>query len=209
MTVEAGVALLTASTTDLVNAVGAQQIVVVDAVAAFNAITNRVTNELDLVDNTSDKDKPVSDAVTTLLALKQATLVSGDNISTVNGESILTGAPLVIARGQVEIPAITYETRASLRTPVTPIPITGDVVNIRHLGHFQFSSLLEFIDDDEMVIESVSPADGVTPVGQWVMTLPAYEWTEAQKMFEYATIWEWMEDEELRWSKYDDHHNEV
>ena len=41
------------------------------------------------VDNTSDADKPISNATQTALNGKQATLVSGTNIKTVNGESLL------------------------------------------------------------------------------------------------------------------------
>ena len=41
------------------------------------------------VDNTSDVNKPISSATTTALAGKQATLVSGTNIKTINGNSIL------------------------------------------------------------------------------------------------------------------------
>lgn len=50
------------------------------------------------VDNTSDANKPVSSATNTALSGKQATLVSGTNIKTVNGQTLL-GA------GDVPIPA--------------------------------------------------------------------------------------------------------
>ena len=165
-----------------------------------------VDNDLNNVNNTSDVDKPVSTAQATALATKQATLVDGDNISTVNGNSLLSGTPLVIERGPVEVPILQYIDRATLRTPVLPVPLTGDVVNIPHLGHFQYYLVADYVevyvDDDETVFEAVNPSDGVTPIGQWVMTLPAYEFTEAQKMFENAVLWEWMEDEELRFNTY-------
>ena len=49
------------------------------------------------VDNTSDADKPVSTAQATAIALKQDTLVSGTNIKTINGNSILGSGNLAIS----------------------------------------------------------------------------------------------------------------
>jgi hypothetical protein len=51
------------------------------------------------VDNTSDLSKPVSTAVQAQLNLKQATLVSGTNIKTINGVSILGSGDLPISGG--------------------------------------------------------------------------------------------------------------
>jgi hypothetical protein len=165
---------------------------------AYASTKSRVDNELNQVENTSDADKSVSDAVVDLLLGYQLKLVSGDNFSTVNGNSLLSGTPLVIERGQVEIPTLVYASRSSLRTPVIPLPGAGDVVNIPHLGEFQYSTSFDYVDDDEMVFQAVNPSDGTTPIGQWVLSKPAYEFTEAQKMFENAFLWEWMEDEETR-----------
>jgi hypothetical protein len=47
------------------------------------------------VDNTSDANKPVSSATQTALNVKQDTLVSGTNIKTINGESVLGGGNIV------------------------------------------------------------------------------------------------------------------
>jgi hypothetical protein len=207
MTIETEVAALTTATTNLTNAVAVQQTSVSDAVSLFAATTATVDNDLNLVDNTADADKPVSDATQASLNQKHPTLVSGVNISTVNGLSLLDGTALVIERGRVEVPVLDYDNRDTLRTPSAPVPITGDVVTIAHLGQFQFSSALEYIDDDEMALQAVDPSDGVTPIGQWVLTLPAYEWMEAQRMFEHADTYEWIEDEELRYIDYEAHHN--
>jgi hypothetical protein len=49
------------------------------------------------VDNTSDVNKPVSTATATALSGKQATLVSGTNIRTVNGQSLLGSTDLAIS----------------------------------------------------------------------------------------------------------------
>lgn len=51
------------------------------------------------VDNTSDANKPISNATQNALNLKQATLVSGTNIKTVNGNSLLGSGDLPIAGG--------------------------------------------------------------------------------------------------------------
>jgi hypothetical protein len=49
------------------------------------------------VDNTSDANKPISDATQTALDAKQDELVSGTNIKTINGVSVLGSGGLVIA----------------------------------------------------------------------------------------------------------------
>jgi hypothetical protein len=201
-TVEEQLELLISATTSLTLAVGVQQLSVNSAVGLFDATTNKVNNELNLVDNTADIDKPISSSVQTAIDLKQNILVDGVNISTINGKSILSGTPLVIERGAVEVPALSYDNRDSLRTPILPTPLAGDVVNIPHLGYFQYDTVFEYVDDDETVFEAVDPSDGVTPIGQWVMSIPAFEFTEAQKMFENAVLWEWMEDEQLRFNTY-------
>lgn len=51
---------------------------------------------LDNVDNTSDANKPVSTAQQTALDAKQAALVSGTNIKTVNGNSLLGSGDLEV-----------------------------------------------------------------------------------------------------------------
>ena len=52
---------------------------------------------LNNVDNTSDADKPVSTATQTALDGKQATLVSGTNIKTINNESLLGSGDITIS----------------------------------------------------------------------------------------------------------------
>jgi hypothetical protein len=54
---------------------------------------------LNNVDNTSDANKPVSSATQTALDAKQATLVSGTNIKTVNNTSLLGSGNITIAGG--------------------------------------------------------------------------------------------------------------
>jgi hypothetical protein len=52
---------------------------------------------LNNVDNTSDANKPISSATQTALDAKQATLVSGTNIKTVNGTSVLGSGNIAIS----------------------------------------------------------------------------------------------------------------
>jgi hypothetical protein len=210
MTTESAVQDLTDNITNLIDDVNTQQTQVTNAVNAIAATTNTVNTELNLVDNTADVDKPVSTAQQTAINLKQNTLVSGVNISEINGVSILSGSPLAIERGRQEMPMKDYANRADLRTPVTPVPDTDDIVSIPRLGVFQYISVIttgstQYIDDDEMVFEAIDPFDGANPgavIGQWVMSVPSYEFTEAQKMFENAVMQEWMEDEQLRHNTY-------
>lgn len=51
------------------------------------------------VDNTSDLNKPISTATQTALNAKQDTLVSGTNIKTINGSSVLGSGNLTISGG--------------------------------------------------------------------------------------------------------------
>lgn len=56
---------------------------------------------LNNVDNTSDANKPVSSATQTALDAKQATLVSGTNIKTINDTSILGSGNITISAGGI------------------------------------------------------------------------------------------------------------
>ena len=60
---------------------------------------NKAAVGLSNVDNTSDTSKPVSTATQTALDAKQATLVSGTNIKTINGESILGAGNITVSGG--------------------------------------------------------------------------------------------------------------
>jgi hypothetical protein len=51
------------------------------------------------VDNTADADKPISSATQSALNGKQATLVSGTNIKTINGDSLLGSGNITISGG--------------------------------------------------------------------------------------------------------------
>lgn len=57
---------------------------------------NKTTLGIDAVDNTADVDKPISTATQTALDGKQAKLVSGSNIKTINGSSVLGSGDIAI-----------------------------------------------------------------------------------------------------------------
>jgi len=63
------------------------------------ATLNKTDVGLSNVDNTSDLNKPISTAEQTALNAKQATLVSGTNIKTINGTTLLGSGDLVISGG--------------------------------------------------------------------------------------------------------------
>lgn len=75
------------------------------------------------VDNTSDTDKPISTATQTALDAKQDTLVSGTNIKTVGGQTLL---------GSGDIPAggLSYLTEVRNATaPNTTVPVHGVIAS--------------------------------------------------------------------------------
>lgn len=190
MTIETEVAALTTSTTALVTAVGVQQTGVNAAVAAIAATTARV-NALNLVENTRDVDKPVSTAAAQALTFKQATLVSGTNISTVNGQSILSGVPLVIARGATSLNTIAYDDRGTLRSTTSAL---DDSSVVEGLGLFQWVNTKLEADDDETCF--------TTATGQWLLKLPAWDLIDAWNLFEQSITDDWREDEPKRFAAY-------
>jgi hypothetical protein len=183
--------------TDATTAQTAQAAIAKQALDA--AVTEFASTIQAVADIVPDADKAISTLVAQALAEKQVALVSGTTVKTINGESILGSGSLVIERGALEKPTLAYSDVESLRTP-SAAPLSGDVVNVPSLGEFQFTSVFEYVDDGEIAFQVVDPSDNVTPIGQWVLVIPAYEWLEAQKMFENAVLWEWMEDEELRFN---------
>jgi hypothetical protein len=191
MTIESSVAALTDATTLLTGAVAAQQTSIEVAVAQFSDITAIVNSQLDNVDNTSDTDKPVSDATVTALGLKQDTLVDGLNISTVNGQSLMGGQPLVIQRSATSLSFVSYEDRGGLRSLS---PQADDSVVVEGLGLFMFFDSQDEPDDDETSFN--------TELGQWLLTAIAYDLYEAMALDEAAIRDELDEDEPLRFEAY-------
>lgn len=191
MTIESSVAALTTSTTALIAAVALQQSAVTAATTAFAATTNRVSTGLNFVSNTKDIDKPVSSATQDALSLKQAVLVSGVNLSTVNGISLLSGQPLVIARSATSLNSVAYSDRANLRSAS---PQTDDTSVVEGLGLFMWSGTQAEPDDDETCFN--------TSAGQWLLQAPAWELIDAWALHDQSYTEDWREDEPNRFATY-------
>ena len=73
----------------------------VQSVASKTGAVTLVKGDVGLgnVDNTADADKPISSATQSALNAKQATLVSGTNIKTINGDSLLGSGDITISGG--------------------------------------------------------------------------------------------------------------
>jgi len=191
MTIESAVSSLTTSTTALVAAVADQQIVLNGAITDFNAVTDRVTTGLNNVDNTTDALKPVSTLTQTALNAKQVVLVSGINISTINGQSILDGAPLVIVRSATSLNQVSYDDRGTIRDLS---PEVDDSTVIPSLGLFMWVNSKEEPDDDETCF--------TTETGQWLLQTPAWDLLDAWNMIEKSYADDLIEDESVRFAAF-------
>lgn len=191
MSIESSVAALTTSTTALITAVGGQQTQVSASVSAFSTTTNRVNTGLNNVDNTSDANKPVSSATQTAVNLKQNTLVSGVNISTVNGVSLLGGTPLVIVRSATSLNKVAYEDRGTLRSTISEL---DDSTLVDGLGLFMWVNNTDEPDDDETCF--------TTSTGQWLLKSPSWDLIDSYNLFNESILNDWMEDEPLRFAEY-------
>jgi hypothetical protein len=197
MTIETQIALLTAATTALTDAVATQQTGVDAAVAQFAATISSVTNDLNSVDNTTDLDKPISTAVASALADKQETLVSGDNFSTVNGQSLLGGDALVIERSATSLVSLAYENRGTLNSDPSagnPQNVVDDSVVVEGLGIFMWVTTLNEPDDDETCFS--------TPSGQWLLVMPAIDLLSSMELFEDSVVDEYIEDQIVAWNEH-------
>ena len=202
MTIETEVAALTTATNSLTSAVAVQQTSVDAARALFAATTDTVDNDLNLVDNTADADKPASDATVLAIAVvndasvaglatKQATLISGDNISTINGLSVLSGVPLVVERSPTSLSSLSYDQRATLKIdPAVGQPqyIVDDSIVVEGLGMFMWNNTQIEPDDDETCFSTPSS-------GQWLLSVPAFDLLAAYELVEDAVIDEFIEDQ--------------
>ena len=191
MTIESSVAALTTSTTALLTAVGAQQTTLVNAVSGFSAVTIRVNTGLNRVNNTADIDKVISSLAISALGLKQDALVDGTNISTVNGQSLLSGVPLVIARSATSLNRVLYDNRATLRSTTSQL---DDATMVEGLGLFMWANTQAEPDDDETCFN--------TATGQWLLQLPAPDLIDAWNLFDISTTEDWREDEPTRFAGY-------
>ena len=192
MTIEAEVALLTSAVQAQTAAVATQQVAVSNAVTAFTDTTSRV-NALDLVDNTADASKPISTDVATALATKQDALTS-TNLKTVNGLSLLGLGNVVIPRGATSINTLGYEARGTLRDAPTILRALDDSVLIEGIGLFVWVNDQIEPDDDETCFTD--------NLGQWLLSVPAYDLLSAMALVEESYRDDLDEDEFTRFAAY-------
>ena len=200
MTIESAISDLTSATTTLTTNVAAQQVAVESAVTNFTAVIDKVNNDLSDVDNTTDLNKPVSDPQQTLINTKQDTLVEGQNISTVNGQSLLSGVPLVIVRSATSLSALAYEARSSLRSTT---PEVDDSILVEGLGLFIWIAITNNGSGD---VPKREPDDDETcfntAAGQWLLRTPSLDLLAAYALIEDAVTQELAEDESIRFEQH-------
>lgn len=96
-----------------------------------SASTSRANLGLGNVDNTSDANKPISTATSSALANKQATLVSGTNIKTINGASVLGSGNLTVGSPWLNVLDFgadktgTSDSATAFQNTVNALPATG------------------------------------------------------------------------------------
>jgi hypothetical protein len=150
---------------------------------------NTVDTELNLVDNTPDLSKPISNAT----LAKFLDYLESSDLATVNGQPLNTGLALLIASSPTSLTSALYDDRGDLRNPATPNPIAGDALILEYLGLFQFYADTDEPDDDETCFTANSSVTGL-PYGQWRIRVPAYDWTEAHESIEKSALTEWRDD---------------
>ena len=152
----------------------------VDSVAGKTGVVTLVKGDVGLgnVDNTSDANKPVSTATQTALNAKQTTLVSGTNIKTINGSSLLESGNLEILSTLpvVVVSTTTQAMQANKHYVVTtagaaaaltmpPSPTVGDLVQISVANG----------RTDNSVVANVSPIQGQANDLFLDVGIPTYE----------------------------------
>lgn len=134
-----------------------------------SAATSRNNLGLGNVDNTSDVNKPISTATASALASKQATLVSGSNIKTINGNSILGSGDLTVAGGSTTF--IAAGIGAVSRTMQDKV---RDVVSVKDYGALGDGVTSDFAAC-QLAINAVAAAGGGAvyfPSGKYKFTSP-------------------------------------
>jgi hypothetical protein len=131
----------------------------------------------------------VTDAEKAAWNAKQETLVSGINIKTLNGESLLGGGNLVVSGSGASISNYLYENRATLRTLAAN---AGDLVLVDGLGLFIFAAGSDEPDDDESCF--------ATATGRWLLQCPSWDLVDAWQLPEVEEHAAYDEDEVLRFA---------
>lgn len=115
---------------------------------------------------------------------KQPTLVSGANIKTVNGQSLLGAGNI---DGGATIPLLAYDDRGQLRTS-----LAGGNAVVDGLGLFQYAADSTEPDDDESCF--------ATPSGRWLLQAAHWDVVDAWQAPDDAARDAWDEDEALRFA---------
>lgn len=163
---------------------------VVDATNKFETTIARV-NALSNVDNVADVNKVISFFTQAEINKKQDLLKSGENLSTINGMSLLTGLPLVIERSATSLNRIQYDDRAALRATTSQV---DDSSIVEGLGLFMWVNSQEEPDDDETCF--------TTDTGQWLLQAPSLELINAWDLYDTSFTEEWREDEAKRFAEF-------
>jgi len=175
------------------------------ATTTFQATTTKV-DALNLVDNTSDVDKPISTAgaaantqlqtnIDQGLATKQDTLVSGSTIVTLNGESLLGSGDIIIARSATSLSSQTYDNRGQLRLES---PVIDDSVVVEGIGMFQWVDTQEEPDEDITCFSTYT----VGHVGQWLLAIPAVDYIDATLLLNKSLLARHATEEPARFAAY-------
>lgn len=93
-------------------------------------VIGKVDIGLGSVDNTSDADKPISTLAQAALDAKQDTLVSGTNIKTINGKSVLGSGNMDIGGSLQYLTEVRNTTAPNATVPVHGVQATGAEANI-------------------------------------------------------------------------------
>jgi len=124
------------------------------------------------VNNTSDVNKPVSTATATALSLKQDILVSGTNIKTVNGQSLVGSGDVAISGGGGSVTSVFTRTGAVVAASGD---YTATQITNTPAGNVAATTVQSAINelDTEKVNNSLYSTKGVLLTGSSVAGVPA------------------------------------
>lgn len=116
----------------------------------------------------------------------QVDLVSGTNIKTINGQSILGAGNIEIQGG---VSSVAYDNRANLRSQS---PVNGEMAVIDGLGLFVFATGSDELDDDESCF--------ATATGRWLLQAVHWDVVDAWQLPDDEARDAYDEDEPLRFA---------
>lgn len=192
----AELALLNTAHTNLTNIIVTDHATFQSAKSGYDATKAAFDVLVTEIDNTLDADKPISAAASTALGQKQASLVSGTNIKTINNQSLLGSENISIVVTSTTTIVVQYDDRANLRLdPVDPNQV-NDTITVKHIGMVRWVNTVEEPDDDETCFTSA------TGLGQWILSEPHYDLIQAHAMVEKSFRDDYDEDEPYRFAAY-------